>query len=309
MAFSKATLISRIRRVLNDNPWQDVCTEAMDTTETDLSVADTTLWQVGDILEFSDDGEQCLVTALFSATVLTVVRGYATTPGTGTAHNITTTVFKNPHYAIIQIEQAISEVIYDLYPHAYKLVTYSLTPQTDGNHYYELDDGGTNTTVILDISSVWQEVGSGATSKLFSYGTHGRSYPADLLFGLPPNKVGSTVAMYIPFTRDPTNAIIVRGITRILDTFSTPNYTDLDEGLPADTVLYLTCAQLIAEKDVQRTSGEDISMADENLNPGDRTRIAAFWEQKGTMSLRKWQMQLAQTLPRRGAGTKPQGRI
>mgnify|MGYP000154892807 CR=1 FL=1 len=57
-------------------------------------VADTTKYAIGNIVEFQDDGEQCLVTALASATTLTVIRNFnysvTSTAGTGTSHSLST---------------------------------------------------------------------------------------------------------------------------------------------------------------------------------------------------------------------------
>jgi hypothetical protein len=314
MAYSQATLISRIRRTLNDVPWYDTCTEAMDTTETGLDVADTTKYSVGDILEFQDDGELCLVTALFSATVLTVVRNFqlsvTATAGTGTSHSISATIAKTPAYQYMQITQAITQVIDGLYPHAYRVVSYTLTPLTDGNKWYELDDGSSDTSVALELSNVVQVVGSGATSYPFWYGTRGKSYPVSLHRDVPAAKAGSRVAVFIPFLRDTTNSIYVETIAPIIDTVGTGNYTYLDSGLPADTVEYLACAVLMRAREVQRTMGEDISMNDESLRPGDRLRTAAYFEQQGTMYLRKWQVLLDRKIPRLGEGTRAfSGRI
>jgi hypothetical protein len=56
--------------------------------------------------------------------------------------------------------------------------------------------------------------------------------------------------------------------------------------------------------------GEDISMNDESLRPGDRLRTAAYFEQQGTMYLRKWQVLLDRKIPRLGEGTRAfSGRI
>src|SRR3990172_21840 len=109
MAFAKATLIQRIRTRLNDNPFQTACTEAMDASETDLDVAATSKFDVGDIVEFQDDGEQCLVTALADTDTLTVIRGFNGT--TATTHSSGVLTAKNPVFAYKQIEDAIAEVL------------------------------------------------------------------------------------------------------------------------------------------------------------------------------------------------------
>ena len=53
------------------------CNEAMDTSETGLDVDDATPFRVNDVILMARTGELMLVTALASATSLTVTRGYA----------------------------------------------------------------------------------------------------------------------------------------------------------------------------------------------------------------------------------------
>lgn len=298
MAFSRATLINRIRRLLNDNPYMDICTEAMDTTETGLDVGDTTKYDIGATVEFQDDGEQCLVTALASATTLTVIRGYnSATPGTGSAHSISAMIARDPVFQYTQIQEAVESVLRSFWPYVYKEVNLTLTPNTDGNRWYNVTNGDT-TGEIMELSSVVQEVGSGATSRIFRYGERGDTYPVNIYNNLPTNKVASGQGIFIPYVRDASNSIFVNGIGRITAAYSAPNYSDISEGIQVDCVIYYAVARLIAGADISRTTQEDISMGDQTVVPGRRTEIAAYWEAKALALRNQWKMELDIRLPR-----------
>jgi len=298
MAFAKATLISRIRRRLNDDPWHDICTEAMDTTETDLSVADTTKWAVGDIVEFQDDGEQCLVTVLTSSTVLTVIRAVngspSATPGTGTTHAINGDIVKNPVYQYIQIEQAISAAIAELWPYVYKKITTSVTPLTTGENYYSV------AATVEGISSAVQ-LSTATVDKPQFYGLRRSAYPIELVVGLPDNFPGTEdtgKAVWIPRTYNTTNAILVNGIGRITDTVATSSYSDLTDGNEVQCVVYFALAELVASTDIIRSTGTDTSMNDQSVSPGRRSQLSEVWYQKGLRRRRQWEMDLHTSLPK-----------
>ena len=294
MAFAKATLISRVRKSLNDNPFVDVCTEAMDTTETDLSVADTTKYDVGAIVEFQDDGERCLVTALASATVLTVIRNFdGATPGTGTTHAINGQILRDPVFPYNTIVEEIEASLRGLWPHVYKLKAYTITPVA-GTTWYELDDGGDISTA-MEISGVVQSV----NSKPFWYGTRRGSYPVEIYHNVPTTIAGSGVAVNIPFLRSTATNITVNTIAKITAATSGSNYTDISEGIQADTIRYFAVAGCIANTDISRMTQEDISMSDESVRPMSRTQLSMFWENKAIRERRKWEHELRVTLPRK----------
>jgi len=295
MAFSKTTLIQRIRTRLNDNPFQTACTEAMDASETGLDVTTTTKFDVGDIVEFQDDGEQCLVTALASGVELTVIRGFNGT--TATTHSINTLIAKNPVFSFLQIEGAIAETLRDLWPNVYKEVNYTLTPVI-GQKWYELDDGG-DVATILDLSSVTQLYGETGQQRIMYYGARRTgAFPANLRFNVPVSLAGSGVALYIPYLRHSTNSIFVNGITRITATVSGGNYSDITEGVEVDAVMYLAMSKLVQWTDISRSTQEDVTMSDESVSPLVRTQLAGALERQGYEARRRWEEELHQTLPR-----------
>jgi hypothetical protein len=298
MAYAKATLVREIRSILNDNPFTTACTEAMDTTETGLDVASTTKFDVGDIVEFTDDGERCLVTALASSTELTVIRNYdassGSAVGTGTSHSSGVLVVKNPIFPFLSIVDTISETIYELWPYVYKKVEASITPVA-GTRWYEIDEAASNSTEILELSSVVQDV----DSKPFWYGTRRTSYPVRLHFEVPTTIAGSGVAIEIPYLKSTTNAIKVKGIGRITPTLATTNYADFSAGVGANTIKYLTVANMIERTGISRVTQDDITMTDESVRPMTREAVASYWREKGIRERNIWKMELDRTLPRK----------
>lgn len=292
-AFSQATLIQRIRTILNDNPYIDACVEAMDASEVGLDVTDGTKYAAGIIVEFQTDGEQCLVTSVATNT-LTVIRGYNGT--TAATHSINALMALDPVFSYMAITDAIAACIRGLWPHVYKLVAESVTPVTTGNRYYDLAAGS---VLMKEISSAYQIIGTGATSTVFAYGVHRGAYPIDLMFNMPTSKVSSGIAYYIPFLKATDTVILVNGITEITATVGSGLYSDLLEGIQVDCVTYLAAARLIAATDISRTTQEDISMGDATVVPLRRTSLAQYWLSKGIDERFKWQQQLKITLPRR----------
>lgn len=310
MAFAKASLVAKVRTILNDNPFLDACTEAMDTTETGLDVADTTIWSVGDVVEFQDDGELCLVTALASATSLTVQRNYllsvTATAGTGTSHSSGALIAKSPAVRYSGIVEHISGTLNSLWPYVYREINQTLTPDSTKT-YYEMDEGTTNATSMIELSSVTQLYGS-SDSKVFYYGVNGAAYPAYLVFNLPTGLVASGVGLYLPYFKHPTNSIYVNAIGKIDDTVATSSYSYINAGVQADCVAYLAAARLILSTDAFRTIQEDVTMGDQAITPGARTRLSAYYEAKGLEYRRLWEEELRLTLPRMRKARKGVGR-
>lgn len=291
MTYSQATLIKRIRAILNDNPYNDTCTEAMDTTETGLDVTDGTEYQEGNLIEFQDDGELCLVRSVSSNT-LTVVRNYqfsvTATAGTGTSHSISTEILKDPLYRYSQIVLAVADVLLNLWPYVYRKYPLSLTPSTISD-WYNAD------TTIKDISSVVQRLST--TNRMFFYGERRSTYPAELHFDVNTDIVASGVGIWIPYLRDTTNTITVNGIARITDVVSGGNYTHLNDGVEVTCVIYYAVADLIARTDIIRTTQDDVSMGDATVRPLTRTQLSDYWMRKGLAARRQWERDLLLTYP------------
>lgn len=294
MAFAKATLIQRVRHLLRDASWRDTCTEAMDATETDLSVADTTRYAVGSIVEFQDDGEQCYVSALFSGTVLTVTRGVNGT--TGTTHSINAVIVKNPGFTFKQIEEAIGASIRALWPYVYKKIETTVTPVV-GEKFYPPTAG------TIDISSAVQ-LTVDSPDKPFFYGTRRSAYPVFLHTGIPSafSQDTSGVAIEIPHFRNTTNDVLVTGIGKITAAISESDYSDLTDGVEVDCVAYYAAGRLVMVTDISRTTLEDVSMNDQSVRPGTRTSIGQMWKEEAKALRGQWEEDLFYTLPRMKRG-------
>lgn len=300
MAYAKATLIREIRAILNDSPFITTCDEAMDTTETAIDVPLYSKWDVGDIVEFQDDGERCLVTATTDGTpdTLTVIRNYdgsnGSAVGTGTTHSSGVQIAKNPTFPFLYVVEAIAEAIYELWPYVYKLVSDDITPVA-GTRWYEIDEAASNSTEMLELSTVVQTI----NGVPFWYGTRRTSYPVRLHFGVPTGVAGSGVAIEIPYIKSTATDITVRGIGRITPTLSSTNYADFSAGVGANTIKYLAAAHLIERIGIGRIAYDDITMTDESVRPMTREAVASYWREKGVRERHLWEMELARTLPRK----------
>lgn len=296
MSYSRQTLVADIRRILNDNPSQDTCTEAMDTTETALDVADGTLYAAGGVVEFQDDGEQCLIQSV-SGNTLTVVRNYnfsvGTTAGTGTSHSINTAILRDPTFPYKHITDAISAAINGLWPYVYKEITDSFTP-TPGTKWYNVS---TASIAMLELSSAVQ-VTTSTVPEPYYYGTNRKTDLIELRFNVPTAIAANGMAYYITGANNQTNAINISGIGAITDTVATGNYSDFSAGMEADCIKYYAVDRLIGSTDISRTTAEDISMGDKTVPAGSRSRLASVWERRALIERNKWAMQLEITLPR-----------
>lgn len=292
MAYSQATLFKRLRQTLNDTPWYDICTEAMDTTETGLDVADTTYYSVGDVVEFLDDGEQCLVTALASATTLTVQRNHnfsvGATLGTGTSHSISARIAKNPIIQYAQLSQAVEAALQGMYPTVYYVQTQSVST-SDGTYYYNA------TADALRIIQATQKRVSAEGVDFFN-GPR-TSYPITLIHYLPVADYPSTKAWYIPRKFNSTYAIEITFAQLIDNTISGGNYSRLDDGLVVEATLMLAAAELAGNLELPRTLDQDTTMADQSVSPGVRVRVAEDFRRRGRTLKQQAAVELAVRAP------------
>lgn len=295
MSYSKTTLIRRIRDKVGEQAWYDSVTSSPTTTGTALTVADTTKWAVGDVLEFQEDGDRCRVTALTNATTLAVSRGYLSdTPGTGTAHTGPQLVVKRPVFAYAKIVESISTVIDELWPHVYALVTADLTPSQTSGGWYSV------ASTFEDLSGAYQ-LGTGTTPQLFSYGGRRSDHPIDLV-RRQANNVPTTGTtgnfVYIPLHWNMTNTIRVNGIRRLTDSVTTGNYDDFSAGVEVACIINFVVADLLRGTDVGRTSNRDIAQYDSLVVPMRKTQLADAWRREGVRDRHRWKDELRKTLPR-----------
>lgn len=294
MAYSQASLIKRVRQELNDVPFYDTCTEAMDTTETGLDVAATSEWAVGDVVEFQDDGEQCLVTALASATTLTVRRNHnfsvGATAGTGTNHSINAAIVKTPLFPYANVVTAIEGATQSLWPTVYHVLTDDITPVV-GTKYYAATAGA------MDIIQATQMTTDSPAIPKF-YGTRKGAYPIQLLHNLPTASFTSGSAYYIPHFFNTTNHVFIAVAFRIDDTVGSGNYTYLTDGLVVEAVVYLTAADLVLSTDIARATDQDNNMNDQSVSPGARAQLGSQLRRLGQTKKEQARLDLARRSPR-----------
>lgn len=283
MTVTVATLATRLRPWLSDEPFFDTAAEAMDSSETGLDATDGGRWAVGDILEYDDaTGERNLVTAVATNT-LTVVRGYD--DSTATSHSTGVVLLKNPRFSYNSIVEALTRVVEgELWPYAYRVVTTSFTPSAASNFY------GMSAT-YMGLVSASQQDGSGG---LAVYGQKGTRLPVREHWELPPALSTSGIALSFPGGYANTTYPIYVAYRALVTTSS------IEDGLMADVVSWGAASKLLAFADVSRTN-QRIPEA-ETIPPGSTLRTAAWFESKFTSGRKLLEMQLRRRYPPMGRG-------
>lgn len=294
MALAIATLVQDIRYELGDTPSVDAITSSPTSTGTSVTVADGTLYDTGNVLEFSD-GDRMLVRSV-SGNTLTVARGFkdGVPSGTGTAHSSGDLFLRDPLIPYDRAIQAIDRTIQGLWPHNWKIISEDITP-VSGKRYYDLP---TNGAVIMDLSAVVQAIEAGTYDRPFQYGISKDSYPVELVRRVPTAIAGTGVAVYLPHIKDATNVVTVYGRAKLTASTSGSNYSDLSAGTLEDVVVYGAVERLIQDGEVWRSLMEDVSMGDSTVQPGARLRLAAYWHTKYVDKRDAYRMELETTSPR-----------
>jgi hypothetical protein len=285
MALAKATVVSRVRRLLTDRPWETTSTTA--TTSAPVAVPDGTQWAAGDILEWTfsatGTGEQALVRSV-STNDLTVLRGYGSVAPT--AHASGDRVIKNPTFSYDDIVESIDETLNGLWPNAWKAITQTVTPDSAAKW---IDSGlsATELDALVDFSSAVQVYN---TDDLGVYGPHQRRR-IKIRRNMPSGTWASAVAVAFPdgyYSTTASITMIFRG--KITDTITTSNYDDLDDGNSlTEAVVWLAAGRLLMKKEA--THEDDLS----HLTAA---QDGAFFEQKGREHLARYRQQLMIEVPR-----------
>lgn len=288
MSLSRATLVQRIRRLLDDNPFETYETNGVLAGDTTLDVPDGTKFAEGMIVEFQDDGEQCLVRSV-SGNTLTVKRGHnGTTPA---AHSANTVIAMDPVFTYAQIVDAIERCIRGLWPYAWKRVTVTINPNPASTVWYNLASD------CIDLIKVTQLYGQNS-QHVAIYGKPGSGLPVQLEHGLPTSLVASGVGIRFPsgFAHS-SNQIKVDYRAKITTNLTGGSYDDVDDGLMAEAIVYGACAKLVAAKVAPRVTQEDTSMGDATVQPSDRLGGAAWFEAKRREYLNQLYDELMRTIP------------
>ena len=263
MAVSSSALIPRVRTYLDERPFVSTGTAATAGTTT-VAVTDGTDWAEGAIVEFQDNGEQCLVQSV-SGNNLTVIRGWN---GTTAASHSSITVFRDPQWTYQNIEQSIGSAVRRLWPYAYKATADTVTPVA-GTVWYDLAAGA------LALIEVNQRYGS-SDQFLGTFGDGQESRQVVLKMNMPTGLVTSTVGVRFPdgfyHSSNTVNVIYATEIT------GTSDIEDAGDLAVSDAVIFGALARLLAGKEAERVGiGEDLEQS-RSIRVGGRLSAGAYYE-------------------------------
>lgn len=158
-----ATVITDVRRMVQDEPWEDYLGGAYTAGGATVTVTTYTMWEAGDRMDFpgvdsSGSYEEMRVKTTPSSTTVSVKTGHNDT--TNQNHANGAVILKNPRFGTDQIAKAITHVVNTrLWPDIWVVATSSITPSP-------------GTTVIYDLPSDYEsfislaQVASGALEDL-----------------------------------------------------------------------------------------------------------------------------------------------
>lgn len=297
MSFSQATLIQRVRDLVQDFPWAQQLATSPDNSTTSITVPDGTLWSStgGDILEFQDTGEQCLVTSV-SGNVLTVIRAYN---GTAAAAHTTPLVWKNPTFGYHRTQDSIELITQSLWPYAWKKVVTAITPVANQVWYNLASDA----MALINVSQVDTSV---TPNRYYIYGARGSHMPVGMKFNLPTALAASTVGIQFPrgfFTL--AFNVEVSYAAALTAAVSAGNYSDISDGILAELIAHGAAARLLHSSEIPRDTQTDVTLGDSSVVPGSRTRLAIDLQQQFLIKRNIYFEQLRRTMPfvgQRGGG-------
>jgi hypothetical protein len=239
MAVSSTDLITRVRSFLDERPF--VTTASAGSASSAVAVTDGTDWEEGAILEFQNNGEQCLVQSI-SANNLTCVRGWN---GTTAATQAQGNAFRDPQYTYDNVLKAIQSAV-----------------------WYDLADA-------LALINVVQQYGFGDDSVgIFGDGRMNRQVIFEK--NLPTGLVASGTGLRFPggFFHS-SNTVRIKYAAAIT---GTSDIEDDGELAVSDAVIYGALARLLTGKEAERVvQGEDQEVA-RSVRVGARLSAGAYYE-------------------------------
>lgn len=289
MSFAQASLVQRIRNLLNDNPWATTGSAASSSSV--VAVPDGTKWDEGAILEFQDTGEQCWVQSV-SSNNLTCLRGYnGTTPATHASGN----VLRDPFFTYARITEAAELCMQELWPYCYKRVTATVTPVAgSSNAWYDLASD------YMALIQVTQVDTASNPDRVYIYGARGSGLPINVQSGLPTTLVTSGTGILFPagFATTATTVRVDYAAKITATTAGSPaSYSDLSDGILVDLVTYGAAARLTVASDVPRATQEDIGMGDSSVQVGMRSSVGRQLYQTYLMLRNQYWEELRRTMP------------
>lgn len=291
MALAQATLIQRVRRILGDTPAMQLASTA-DASDLTVTVADSSLFAAGAVLEFQNNGEQVVVASITNATTIECYsRGFN---GTTAATQASGLVYIDPTYTWIDIENAIERTIQSLWPKAWKQGSDTITPDTT-TQWFDLD------STAIDLIAVRQQYGD-ADQYVAGYGEKDSGLP--VMFGthVPTAVAASGIGLRFPngFAHD-TNTVYVNYRAKITTTETVEGtYDDVTEGLMAEAVVYGAAAKIVGFKEIPLVTSKDVSQGSTPLGPQQRLTASAWLEDQYRRTLNDLYDELLRTIPPMG---------
>ena len=298
MAYSQATLIQRVRYLLQDTPATDnVLTTDYTAGVLTMRVTDATLYDKGDIIEFLADGDTFLIDSTSGTTLTFLAAGLSWDGSTNASHAIGKAFVLRPAFRYLAIVEAIDDTLQELWPYGWKTLTDTLTP-VSGTLFY---DAATSTTLGMDLVDATQKTTETDPRPRY-YGGFKNPYTIELIRGLPTTIAASTVGYRVPLLHNTTNTIAVRVRARLTNTVSGGNYSDIPTVALGgqsliDCVVYGACARLIENTEAPRVTQSDVTQGDRSVGPQARLRSGSYFHQRYTLKREMLKRELEATIP------------
>lgn len=281
MAVSVPTLVKRVRRELQDEPWEDLLSAAVAAAGTaTVSVVNPSSWAEGDRMEFDDDtGDVARVKSTANgANPVPIKRGH--NGSTAIGHADASTVVKNPAYEYNAIVDAVNDAIAALWPDAWVAVAARNLVPVAGVRWYAATAG------TIGLLSVKQVV-SGTTLNTINYGKRGSRYPVAFELRHPSFSDGPAIG-FPSFYSSTINVRVVEAAK--VDT------TTVTDGDMAKFVVMDACRRLLEGEDVERGKS-DTRQGDVGVAVGSLIRNAAWFHSMAEKARRDTALQCKRDAP------------
>lgn len=263
---SISDLVTRVRAMLDERP---LVTSGTLTSAGDLiaTMADGNDWHEGAIMEWQDNGEQCLVQSV-SGNDVTVVRSWN---GTTAQTHTSITAYRDPAYTFQNVTAALTAAINRLWPHVWKTTDDTITPDTSDpiQTWYDL------AADAYGIVSARQRYGV-SDLKVGTFGDGRLDHQIIFERNLPTGVAASGVGVRFPngFFHA-TNVVDIKYATPITGSSDIDDESDLNV---AECVVYGALARILGAKEINRVvQGEDQEVS-RSVRVGGRLSAGAYYE-------------------------------